>query len=101
MADFDLLRECTGFEWDAGNAEKNWSAHRVSRGETEEMFFNRPLVTSEDPRHSSEEPRFYALGHANSGRFLFVAFTIRGNRIRVISARDMSRRERKVHEGRQ
>lgn len=94
----DQLAQCTGFEWDEGNADKNWLLHRVSCLECEEVFFRRPLVTAKDEKHSSKEPRGFALGITNAGRRLFIAFTIRGDRIRVISARDMSRRERRIYD---
>lgn len=61
------------------------------------MFFNRPLVAARDEKHSSREPRFYALGHTDAGRRLFAVITIRGRLIRVVSGRDMNRRERKAY----
>ena len=94
----DLLLKCTGFEWDEHNAEKNWQKHHVTPTECEEIFFNRPLVVADDFRHSEKENRFYALGHTNRSRQLFVAFTVRRNLIRVISTRDMNRKERKVYQ---
>ncbi len=97
MDERDPRFECAGFEWDEHNATKNWEAHRVSGKECEELFFNSPLVVKDDPRHSIQEPRHYALGQTAAGRLLFVAFTIRGDLIRIISARDMSRREREVY----
>lgn len=90
------LQRCQGFEWDEGNAEKNWEKHRVTRGECEQVFFYRPLVLGEDTAHSRAEPRYYALGITDAGRALFIVFTIRGDRIRVISARDMNRREQRI-----
>ncbi|MFW6206344.1 MAG: BrnT family toxin [Gemmatimonadota bacterium] len=89
------LKGCTGFQWDSANADKIWHKHRVSRRECEQIFFNRPLIVADDEKHSDEEPRFYALGRTDEGRQLFVVFTIRGELIRLISARDMSRRERR------
>lgn len=62
------------------------------------MFFNRPLVVSDDASHSHREIRQYALGATDAGRRLFVAYTIRDERLRIISARDMTRRERKEYE---
>jgi len=94
----DDLAQCTGFQWDAGNAEKNWELHQVSQGECEPVFFNRPLFVAPDVEHSGREPRYAALGQANAARRLAVVFTIRGTVIRVISARDMSRRERRIYE---
>jgi len=98
MAIGDVLRKCTGFEWDEGNILKNWEGHRVSASECGQVFFNRPLVAFPDVAHSSEEPRFYALGQTDPSRHIFIVFTVRNNLIRVISARDMSRKERKAFE---
>ena len=92
------LSQCIGFNWDEGNIEKNWLKHKVTPAECEQVFFNRPLVVKDDIAHSKAEPRFYALGQTDSRRLLFIAFTIRKNLIRVISARDMSRKEREVYE---
>ncbi len=86
-----------GFEWDEWNVQKNWEKHKVRPEECEEAFFNRALVAF-DEKHSQEEDRYYLLGETNSGRKLFIVFTIRGDKIRIISARDMSRKERKVYE---
>lgn len=92
------LEGCGGFQWDDGNADKNWIRHRVSRSECEQVFFNRPFVVHEDRPHSGQEDRFYALGHTDTGRLLFVVFTLRGDLIRVISARDMTPKERRKYE---
>ena len=91
------LSQFKGFEWDEGNARKNWEAHRVTPQEAEQVFFNRPLIVADDVRHSQQESRYYVLGQTDENRALFVAFTARHDRIRVISARDMSRQERKVY----
>ena len=90
------LAECEGFQWDAANSTKIWERHRVMPSECEELFFNRPLIVGGDEKHSAGEERFYALGGTESGRLMFVVFTIRGRLIRVISARDMSRKERRL-----
>ncbi len=92
-----ILSQCEGFEWDDGNIKKNWLKHNVSPAECEQMFFNRPLIIQDDTEHSEVENRFYALGRTDSKRTLFIAFTVRDKRIRVISARDMSRKEREVY----
>ena len=92
-----LLTQCEGFEWDEGNSHKNWLKHKVSPAECEQLFFNKPIVIEDDTKHSGAENRFYALGRTDSKRNLFIAFTVRNNRIRVISARDMSRKEREVY----
>jgi hypothetical protein len=93
----DPLDACTGFEWDEGNAHKNWERHRVTPGETEDVFFNEPLIVRGDVRHSKMEKRYYALGQSNGGRYLFVAFAIRRTLVRVISVRDMNRNERSAY----
>jgi uncharacterized protein len=93
----ERLADCEGFEWDAANAAKIWDRHHVTPAECEELFFNRPLVLGTDERHSAAEERLYALGQSDSTRLMFVAFTIRGRLIRVISARDMSRKERRIY----
>src|SRR5574337_428238 len=93
----DVIAKCVGFEWDAGNLAKSWEKHEVSGSECEQVFFNHPLVAARDEKHSGEEDRYFALGHTDAGRLLFVVFTIRKDLIRVISARDMNRKERKVY----
>ena len=94
MAD---LSSVDGFEWDEGNQLKNWVKHQVSAVECEELFFNLPLMLADDPEHSQDEPRYYVLGQTNNKRRLFVSFTIRNDKIRVISARPMSRKEREIY----
>ena len=93
MGVYDDLEKCTGFQWDKGNLGKNWETHRVSDGEAEEIFFNDPLVAGSDPSHSKRERRYFALGRTDAGRPLFVVFAIRKRLVRVISARDMTKRE--------
>jgi uncharacterized DUF497 family protein len=98
VADFDdLIGSLAGFEWDAGNADKNWVAHRVSRAECEEVFLHRPVLVRGDATHSTREARYNALGRTAAGRLLSVIFTVRGDLVRVISARAMSRKERTLY----
>jgi len=92
-----IMTGCTGFEWNRGNLLKNWEKHRVSAPECEQVFFNKPLITGSDEKHSQKEVRFYTLGQTDAGRPLFVVFTVRENLIRVISARDINKKERKVY----
>ncbi len=87
----------SGFQWDQGNLEKNWLKHGVSPLECEQVFFNQPLVVVPDLKNSQREERFYALGRTDTDRYLFVVFTVRGRRLRVISARDMNRKERSIY----
>lgn len=86
------------FEWDEYNKIKNLSKHKVDYKECEEIFTNRPLKTYKDIKHSQNENRFVALGITNNSRSLYLVFIIRNNRIRIISARDMSRKERNFYE---
>lgn len=93
------LARITGFDWDDGNARKN-EKHSVAQAQAEEVFFNQPLLTLDDLRHRDQEARFHALGKTLDGRLLHVTFTLRGDDtlIRVISARDMHRKERSVYD---
>ena len=94
----DILSRCVGFEWDVHNADKIRARHDVATAECEQLFFNRPLVVGDDVKHSEDENRFYSLGQTDAGRLLFLVFTVREDRIRVISVRDMSRKERRIYE---
>lgn len=89
-----------GFDWDAGNDRKSVEKHGVGQTEAEQVFFNEPLVVAVDERHSAAEVRFHALGRSESGRLLHITFTLRRDArlIRVISARDMHRKERAIYE---
>ena len=93
------LERITGFDWDDGNARKN-DKHGVSMAEAEQVFFNAPLLLLDDAGHSQSEARCHALGLTDVGRRLHITFTLRrsGELIRVISARDMHRKERSVYE---
>jgi uncharacterized protein len=85
-----ILANCTGFEWDHGNINKNWDSHNVSTWECEQFFFNRPLIVKRDKEHSDFENRFFVLGRTNMNRLIFAVFTVRNRKIRIISARDMT-----------
>jgi uncharacterized protein len=93
----DPLDGCVGFDWDDGNVGKIWERHGLSHWAAEEVFFNEPLVRP-DVDHSSSESRFFALRQTNAGRRLFISFTVRGDLIRIISARDMNRKEKRAYE---
>ena len=88
----------SGFQWDSSNLHKNKEKHEVEYCECEEVFFNQPLIIKSDDLQSITERRFYALGKTNEGRKLFIAFTIRKDKIRVISARDQHKKERSIYE---
>ncbi|OVE79407.1 hypothetical protein BVY01_02600 [bacterium I07] len=95
---YKVLRDCIGFEWDEYNIKKNWEKHNVSPIESEQVFFNFPLLVEADIKHSKLESRYYVLGRTDSNRRLFIVFTIREDKIRVISSRDMNKREREEYE---
>ncbi len=97
MIDFPDLSGAEGFDWDRGNVQKNWARRRVAFHECEEVFFHEPVLVP-DPDHSGSEQRWFAFGRTAKGRLLTIVFTIRKNTIRVISARDMSRKERGKYE---
>jgi uncharacterized protein len=92
----ERLKNATGFQWDGGNLEKNAGSHRAEFWESEEIFFNQPFVVLPDGKHSTIEERYYGLGKTDLGRALLVVFRLRGDEVRIISARDMSRKERTV-----
>jgi len=98
MGDEFNFIQLSGFDWDEANREKNWIRHKVDYKESEEIFFNKPLFIDENVKHLSKEKRFEALGQTNKGRGLFVVFTIRNNKIRIISARDQDSKERRKYE---
>ena len=92
-----ILPEVIEFIWDRGNEEKIKRSHNVEWWECEEVFLNFPLYLSPDVKHSEHEERFYAFGHSQANRLLMIVFTIRHKKIRVISGRDMNKKERKMY----
>ena len=95
---YSRLEVCQGFQWDKGNSLKSWLKHHVSQGEAEQIFFNEPLLLIEDEKHSQDENRFRALGYTQNNRHLYIVFMVRDQLIRVISARDMNKKERIIYE---
>jgi len=89
--------EFTSFDWDDGNRDKNLK-HNVQNCECEQVFFNDPIIILDDPKHSITEDRFAAFGKTDGGRRLVVIYTKRGSKIRVISARDMNKKENQFYE---
>jgi uncharacterized DUF497 family protein len=96
----DLVDACEGFDWDYANVHKNCDSHGVTAAECEQVFFNIPLLLSDDLVHGDSEDGYLVLGRSDSNRKLFLVFTVRGKLIRVISARDMTKRERGFYESR-
>ena len=94
------LERVIGFQWDDGNERKSYDRHGVNQAEAEQIFYGDRLRVVNDFKHSRSEARFHALGMTDKGRALHVTFTLRANgtKIRVISARDMSRKERRIYE---
>jgi uncharacterized DUF497 family protein len=97
MIDLDQI---AGFDWDNGNSRKSADKHDVSQAEAESVFFNDPLIVIEDVKHSETERRLHALGKTAQNRLLHITFTLgqSATMVRVISARDMNKKERKVYE---
>ena len=91
----EFFADVEEFEWDDGNASKTWSRHQVSQTEAEQVFLNRPVVVT--GARPGAEARWFAFGRTDRHRLLTVVFTIRGRLLRVVSARPMSRTERKNH----
>ena len=98
MGELDKALSAAEFEWDRGNIEKNWERHRVAYVECEEVLLGGQFIIAKDTAHSTEEDRYRVLGKTDEGRILFLAFTLRGGRIRVITARDANKKERKAYE---
>jgi len=93
-----IFEQFSGFQWDRGNIDKNLIQHNVENWECEQVFFNRPILILDDPKHSVSEKRWATFGKTDADRFLAVIFTKRNNLIRIISARDMKKRERKFYD---
>jgi uncharacterized protein len=88
----------TGFDWDEGNSSKSLNKHRVTTREAEETFSDPKVKVLDDPSHSAAEFRWKAFGRTHAARKLVVSFTVRGSLVRVISARPMNRKERRIYE---
>lgn len=93
-----ILPEPVAFEWDKGNIDKNFVKHNVTDKETEEIFENEPKFIVEDEKHSLKEARYMIWGVTDKSRKLSVFFTLRSKKVRVISARDMHKKERREYE---
>ena len=93
-----VWKEPIQFQWDAGNRDKNWSKHRVTHAECEEAFFDPHKRLLRPTLHGERETRHVLIGYTAGKRLLFVVFTMRGHTVRVISARDVHRREKVLYE---
>jgi uncharacterized protein len=85
------------FDWNQHNQYKNLIKHQVNNHECEQIFFNEPIIINSDDKHSKKEKRFRSLGKTNKNRKLFLSFTIRNKKIRVISAKDQNKKERLIY----
>lgn len=93
-----VINDPEKFDWDKGNIGKNQKRHGVNEKEAEESFFDNKRKTFRDHLHSGKEERFRIVGKTKDGRLLFVVFTIRKGKIRIISARDVNRKEVRLYE---
>lgn len=85
------------FEWDKGNIGKN-QKHNVTDKESEEIFFDESRLIYKDVFHSKDEDRYIILGKTKEGRLLYTVFTIRGEKARIISSRDINKKEVQLYE---
>lgn len=92
-----LLDGVTGFEWNEANIA-HIARHNVAPEEAEEVFFDADNALDEDIKHSTVEKRFIIIGKTQKGRLLYQIFTRRGNKIRVISSRDINKKEVNLYE---
>lgn len=94
----EIFKGSVAFEWDKGNEKKNFLKHHVTNEECEEVFFDPHKRIVQHVLYMGKEERFLLIGKTRRERILFVVFTIRGRKIRVISARDLNRKERQLYE---
>lgn len=94
----DIIPKPTTFEWDNGNINKNWISHQVSNEEAEEVFDDNYSIALEDIIHSEKEKRYILIGSTDAGLILFIVFTIRADKVRIISARNANRKEVQQYE---
>ena len=96
--DFEKKKELQSFEWDQGNTNKIYRKHKVKTFECEEVFFDENKVILKDVQHSGEEERYVLLGKTKKERLLFIVFTTRQHKLRIVSARDINKKERGLYE---
>ncbi len=94
MVNLDNLKS---FQWDEGNIDKSYNKHGITPNEAEEVFLDENLQVTKDVKHSQKEQRYIALGQTFQEKILFVVFTIRGRKIRIISARPTNKKERRKY----
>ncbi len=91
------IKDLVEFEWDEGNIGKN-KKHGVNDKEAEEVFFDEQKIVFRDSLHSQWEERFIVIGKTETGKILYVAYTKRGKKIRIISARRINKKEAHIYE---
>lgn len=95
-----IFEEPIRFEWDKGNDEKNFLKHKVTNKESEEVFFDENKIVLKSKSKTFKEERYIVIGKSKNNRLLYIVFTDRKNKIRVISARDINKKERRFYEKR-
>jgi uncharacterized protein len=93
-----ILKEVSGFEWDKGNKNKNLIKHNVANEECEEIFFDQNKIIMKDIAHSESEERYTLIGKTKQKRLLHIVFTIRKDRVRIISARNLNKKHYRLYE---
>ena len=93
-----MVKKKMHFEWDFGNVSHLWERHQVRPFEAEESMKELNAIKGPDESHSQTEVRFSVIGKTRKGRILFLVFTLRNNRIRVLHARNTKRKEAKIYE---
>lgn len=94
----DIIPEPIEFEWDDGNVTKNIKKHGILNEEAESVFFDENSLLAEDLEHSKFEDRFQMVGRSAMGKILTIFFTIRKNKVRIISVRNVNKKERNLYE---
>ena len=92
------LSKLTGFEWDKGNLDKSYKKHSVTQGEAEELFIDPDVLLLDDAKHSQKEERSIAIGKTTNRKIPFTVYTVRKDKIRIISARTANKKERRRYE---
>ncbi len=92
------LNKISGFQWDRWNLDKSYKKHGITPNETEEVFLDESVKIEKDIKHREQEKRFIAIGKTTEGKMLFVVFTIRADKIRVISGRMANKKEKEVYQ---
>lgn len=93
-----VLPEPISFQWDKGNVHKNVTKHLVTNSDVEEVFYDKHKKLFKDRLHSGKEERLRVIGKTKNEKLLFIVFTIRDKKVRVISARNLNKKEVYLYE---